>query len=72
MRFLRAVQSVFVQKRRLALPDLYEAPLDAFGQDAVERLFAPAEVDEVLELRVGWRWLITREQKTTPCSPIPN
>lgn len=49
VRFLRAVQSVFVQKRRLARIDLYQAPLDAFGQDAVERLFAPAEVEEVLQ-----------------------
>ena len=50
VRFLRAVQSVFVQQRRLARVDLYRAPLDAFGRDAVERLFAPAEVDEVLQL----------------------
>lgn len=50
VRFLRAVQSVFVQKRRLALADLYRAPLDAFGQDAVERLFAPEQVEEVLRL----------------------
>ncbi|MFO7634729.1 MAG: DEAD/DEAH box helicase family protein, partial [Caldilinea sp.] len=50
VRFLRAVQSVFVQQRRLARVDLYQAPLDAFGQDAVERLFAPEQVAEVLEL----------------------
>jgi len=50
VRFLRAVQSVFVQQRRLARVDLYRAPLDAFGRDAVERLFAPAEVEEVLQL----------------------
>ena len=53
VRFLRAVQSVFVQKRRLARIDLYQAPLDAFGRDAVERLFMPAEVEEVLELARG-------------------
>ena len=48
MRFLRAVQNVFLQKRRLELPDLYEPPLTRFGQDAVERLFTTDEVDEVL------------------------
>jgi type I restriction enzyme R subunit len=50
VRFLRAVQSVFVQQRRLARVDLYRAPLDAFGRDAVERLFAPEQVEEVLQL----------------------
>jgi type I restriction enzyme R subunit len=50
VRFLRAVQSVFVQQRRLALIDLYRTPLDAFGRDAVERLFAPEQVAEVLAL----------------------
>ena len=32
MRFLRAVQNVFVQKRRLNLADLYEPPLTNFGR----------------------------------------
>jgi len=36
IRFLRAVQSVFLQKRKLALHDLYAAPLTRFGQNAVE------------------------------------
>ena len=49
MRFLRAVQNVFLQKRRLELPDLYEPPLTSFGQDAVERLFTTDEVSQVLE-----------------------
>jgi type I site-specific restriction endonuclease len=37
IRFLRAVQSVFLQKRHLETTDLYEPPLDMFGADAVER-----------------------------------
>ena len=48
MRFLRAVQNVFLQRKRLALPDLYAPPLTSFGQDAVERWFTPDEVNEVL------------------------
>jgi type I restriction enzyme R subunit len=48
IRFLRAVQNVFLQKRHLELADLYDPPLTRFGQDAVERLFTTKEVDEVL------------------------
>ena len=47
--FLRAVQNVFLKKRRLEVPDLYEAPLDRFGEDAVERWFTQVEVDELIE-----------------------
>lgn len=50
IRFLRGVQSAFVQKRRLRLPDLYDAPLDLFGEDAVERWFTPQEIAEMLAL----------------------
>jgi type I restriction enzyme R subunit len=50
IRFLRAVQSVFLQKRRLALPDFYAEPLTNFGADAVDRWFSQDEVAEVLEL----------------------
>lgn len=49
IRFLRAVQSAFLQKRRLETADLYEPPLDMFGADAVERWFTEKEVDEVVE-----------------------
>ncbi len=49
IRFLRAVQNVFLQRRHLALADLYEPPLTSFGADAVERLFTTEEVDEMLE-----------------------
>lgn len=49
IRFLRAVQSVFLQKRRLALADLYDAPpLRAFGADAVERFFDATQQKELL------------------------
>jgi type I restriction enzyme R subunit len=48
IRFLRAVQSVFVIKRSLALGDLYEAPLTNFGADAVDRWFDRKQVDELL------------------------
>ena len=50
IRFLRAVQSVFLQKRHLALPDLYAEPLSNFGADAVDRWFSQDEVAEVLDL----------------------
>jgi type I restriction enzyme R subunit len=50
IRFLRAVQSVFLQKRHLETADLYDAPaLVGFGQDAVERWFTENEVKEVVE-----------------------
>jgi len=50
IRFLRAVQSVFLQKRHLETADLYDAPaLVGFGQDAVERWFTEKEVKEVVE-----------------------
>ena len=49
IRFLRAVQSVFLQKRHLETADLYEPPLDMFGADAVERWFTEKEVKEVVE-----------------------
>jgi type I restriction enzyme R subunit len=58
IRFLRAVQSVFLQKRHLEPADtstvlsasLYDAPaLVGFGQGAVERWFLQDEVQEVVE-----------------------
>ena len=49
-RFLRTVQTVFVQKRRLEVGDLYEAPFTNFGLNAVEKLFSEDEVEEILEL----------------------
>jgi len=49
IRFLRAVQSVFLQKRHLEPADLYEPPLDRFGADAVDRWFTEEEVEEVVK-----------------------
>jgi type I restriction enzyme R subunit len=51
IRFLRAVQSVFLQKRqKLQAADLYEGSLQSFGMNAVDRLFTPKEVDELIAL----------------------
>ncbi|MHB8778510.1 MAG: type I restriction-modification enzyme R subunit C-terminal domain-containing protein [Anaerolineales bacterium] len=58
IRFLRAVQSVFLQKRHLETADtstssvqrLYEPPLDMFGADAVERWFTEKEAYEIVGL----------------------
>lgn len=50
IRFLRAVQDVFLNKRRLDEADLYEEPLTHFGRNAVDRLFTQSEVREVLAL----------------------
>ena len=49
IRFLRAVQNVFLKNRRLEVADLYEEPLDRFGEDAVEQWFSKVEVDELIE-----------------------
>jgi type I restriction enzyme R subunit len=48
IRFLRAVQNVFLQKRRLEVADLYDPPLAHFGQDAVERWFSQAEIEDIM------------------------
>jgi type I site-specific restriction endonuclease len=40
IRFLRAVQNMFLKNRRLEVADLYEEPLDRFGEDALERWFS--------------------------------
>jgi type I restriction enzyme R subunit len=48
IRFLRAVQNVFLQRRHLELADLYEPPLTSFGADALERWFTTDQVSEML------------------------
>jgi type I restriction enzyme R subunit len=50
IRFLRAVQEVFLAKRRLTEADLYEPPLTIFGRNAVEKFFTPAEIKEIVAL----------------------
>jgi hypothetical protein len=51
IRFLRAVEDVFLSSRRLSESDLYDSPqLHAFGRNAVERLFSPVQVKELVRL----------------------
>ena len=40
---------MFLKNRRLEVADLYEEPLDRFGEDAVERWFSEEQVDELIE-----------------------
>ena len=49
-RFLRTVQTVFMQKRKLEEADLYEAPFTNFGSNAVEKYFTQEEIEELMEL----------------------
>src|SRR5438876_830900 len=48
--FLRAVRSVFLSKRALQAADLYEPPLTQFGRNAADRLFTPAEIEQLITL----------------------
>jgi type I restriction enzyme, R subunit len=50
IRFLRAVQELFLTQRTLAEADLYEPPLTVFGRNAVDRFFSPTEVRQILDL----------------------
>ena len=50
IRFLRAVQEVFLQKHRLDRADLYDPPLNQFGRNAVDKLFRQEEQDAILKL----------------------
>jgi type I restriction enzyme R subunit len=51
IRFLRAVEDVFLSSRRLSESDLYDSPqLKSFGRNAVERLFSPVQVKELVHL----------------------
>jgi type I restriction enzyme, R subunit len=51
IRFLRAAEDVFLSSRRLSESDLYDSPqLHAFGRNAVERLFSPVQVKELVHL----------------------
>lgn len=48
--FLQVVQSVFLQKKRIVMADLYETPLTAFGNNAIEKWFNKNEITEILAL----------------------
>ncbi len=50
IRFLRSVQTVFLQKRRLSEDDLYSEAFAAFGRNAVDRLLSRQDVKELLAL----------------------
>lgn len=49
-RFLRTVQTVFIEKRKLEEADLYEAPFTNFGANAVEKYFNHDEIEKLIEL----------------------
>ena len=50
LRFLRAVQDVFLQQKRISEADLYEPPLSYFGRNAADRLFNEEEKAEIISL----------------------
>jgi type I restriction enzyme R subunit len=50
IRFLRAVMTVFLQRRRIEVADLYDEPLDRFGEDAVEQLFTEIDIQNLMKL----------------------
>jgi type I restriction enzyme, R subunit len=50
IRFLRSVQTVFAQKKRLTEDDLYGDTFAAFGRNAVDRLLSPQDVKDLLAL----------------------
>jgi len=49
-RFLRAVQSVFIERRKLEEADLYDVPFTNFGDNAVDRFFTEEDIKEIIEL----------------------
>ena len=54
IRFLRAVQEIFLRQRGLSRADLYEAPaLTRLGQDAVDRFFTASQIAELLDWTSG-------------------
>lgn len=48
IRFLRALQNVFLNRRRIERAALYEEPFTQFGADAADRWFSEAERADVL------------------------
>ncbi len=40
---------MFLKKRKLEVADLYEEPLDRFGEDAVEKWFSEKEVEDLIK-----------------------
>lgn len=50
IRFLRAVQEVFITTGRLSQADLYDPPLTNFGRNAVDRFFDSDEIAQIVAL----------------------
>jgi type I restriction enzyme R subunit len=51
IRFLRAVEDIFLSRRQISEGDLYDSPqLTAFGRNAIEKLFSPVQVEELVRL----------------------
>ena len=48
IRFLRALQNVFLNRRRIEPAELYESPFTQFGADAADRWFDPAQRADLL------------------------
>lgn len=46
--FLRTVESEFSRKKSFKASDLYKSPLTQFGNNAVDRLFQPKEINDML------------------------
>jgi len=49
-RFLRVVQSVFLQRKNVEVADLYEEPFTSFGLNAVDKLFSASEIEDLVSL----------------------
>lgn len=50
IRFLRAVQEVFVQRHSLQEADLYDPPFTQFGRNAADRFFTPDQRQDIFDL----------------------
>jgi type I restriction enzyme R subunit len=49
-RFLRAVQTVFMQRKKIDEADLYDVPFTQFGLNAVEKYFSEEEIKDIVKL----------------------
>ncbi len=44
------IWSLFLQRRKLELADLYEEPFTNFGANAVEKMFGESEITELIDM----------------------
>jgi type I restriction enzyme R subunit len=49
-RFLRAVQTVFMQRKKIEEADLYDVPFTQFGLNAVEKFFTEEDIKDIIQL----------------------